>query len=156
MKEATTKMESALEYCKIILNAESEEEIVGIKAEIVEGLRSNGSSEEFIQGFLLSLDSAVERLENENVVLDENGQFVRSEEAMQGEQTVLVDENGQVVRNEETMQEGQAIPVEEAPVNTNTGTNTMAGVGLGLTMTALVASIALKKKIFKNRKNKGM
>ncbi len=133
MKEATIDIKIILEYCKAILNAETEEEVLEIKAELAEVYRKNGLTEEDIQRYLNNVDEVVAMVESGEITISENGQLVRKEVPTQ-----------------------EVTEVNSADVNTSSQANTLAGIGLGAVGATLVACIAIKKRFFKNKKNKNL
>ncbi len=133
MREATVEIKSILEYCKAILNAENEEEILGIKAEIGNVYRANGFTEEEVQRYLNNVDEVVAMLESGEVTISESGELIRKEVPTQ-----------------------EVTEVNSVGVNTNSQANTLAGIGLGTVGATLVACIAIKKRFFKNKKNKNL
>lgn len=132
MREATIELEKALEYCKAILNADSEEELIEIRNDITKDLKNDGFDEEYIQTYL-------DRLELTTTMI-ESGEYI-------------ISENGLIARNPEKITELQGVPAE-SEVNSMSNTPSMAGVGLGVTLTALVATLSLKKRVLKNKKTK--
>lgn len=132
MREATVANETALEYCRALLNAETEEELIAVKEEIARDLKVNGMPEESIQAYLQNLDMFVEKLNSEEY---------------------FINEDGQIVANETPTQE---VVETNAPQSTHMATqaNTLAGISLGVAGAAIVACLALKKKVLKKKKNK--
>ncbi len=139
MRNATVELETALEYCKAILNAESEEEILAIKGDIAEGMRANGSPEEVIENYLNGLDEVVSRLDSGEYSITEDGAIVRNEDVES------------IVTHEVVETEAPQV-IRSAPSQANT----KAGLAFGVAGAAIVASLALKKKVLKNKKNKTM
>lgn len=132
MREATQELETLLFYCKAIFNAESKEEIEEIKQEVLNSLRVNGVSEEIINDYSKAMEEAEARFES-------------------GELTF--DENGQLVRNEDYVQEGTTL---EPNGTTEIGSQatTATGVALGLITSAIVVTVALRKKFSKSKQKR--
>jgi len=132
MREATVELESILEYCKAILNAETEEEVLAIKAEIGNIYKAVGYTEEEVQTYLNNIDAIVVMVESGEATISESGELVRSEVPTQ-----------------------KITEVSGAGMNvTSSQANTLAGIGLGVVGATLVACLAMKKRLFKNKKNK--
>lgn len=131
MREATVELETALEYCKAILNAESEEEILVIKNEITNAMRTNEVDEQYIEQYITKLEFLVDEVEKGNYILTETG----------------------LVKNdvEETVEVVETNPPE--PTNIESQANTKAGLALGLAGAVIVTCIALKKKLLNQKKN---
>lgn len=132
MKNATEDLDLALAYCQEILNAESEEEIESIKEAIANGMRGNGASEEYVQSYITRLETVVENVENGTYVFNSEGYLLRKDDIV-----------------EEVVESG-APSANDIPSQANT----VAGVSLGVVTAAIVASIALKKKVLKNKKGR--
>ncbi len=132
MRETTIDLEMATDYCKAILAAETEEELGEIRGDIVNYLKGIGYEDEYIQNYLGRMDVAVS--------LIEDGEYV-------------ISRDGNLVRNHEATTEIQETPVP-SEVNKIPDSHSMASVGLGVTLAALVSTIALKKRVFKNEKTK--
>lgn len=132
MREATVELQEALEYCKEIVNAESEEEIIAIKQEIAANMREDGAPEESITHYLQQLDDVTERIEEGEYIITENGLIANKEQ----------EETYEVVET--------SIP---EPTNTESQANTKAGLAIGLAGAAIVTTLALKNKLLKAKKN---
>ena len=132
MREATIELQEALEYCKEIVNAESEEEIIAIKQEIAANMREDGAQEEAITHYLQQLDDVTERIEEGEYIITENGLIANKEQ----------EETYEVVET--------SIPES---TNTESQANTKAGLAIGLAGAAIVTTLALKNKLLKAKKN---
>lgn len=132
MREATIELEPVLYYCKAIFNAESEEEIEEIKQELLDGLRTNGASEEVISDYSTFLDEVTVRFES-------------------GELTF--DENGQLVRNENFVQEGTTLE-PNGTLEIGSQATTATGIALGLVASAIVVTVSLRKKFSKAKQKR--
>lgn len=132
MREATIELEPVLYYCKAIFNAESAEEIEEIKQELLDGLRTNGTSEEVISDYSTFLDEVTVRFES-------------------GELTF--DEDGQLVRNENFVQEGTTLE-PNGTLEIGSQATTAAGIALGLVASAIVVTVSLRKKFSKAKQKR--
>ncbi len=132
MHDAAIDTDLVLEYCQAILNVDSEEEIEPIKEAIANGMRAYGTSEEVVESYMSCIDSVVENVENGVYVFNSEGHLLVKGEDVQ---EVL----------DSKAPEANDIPSQA---------NTLAGVSLGVVTAAIVASIALKKKVLKNKKSK--
>ncbi len=132
MREATVELETVLTYLKAIFNAESKEEIEEIKQELLDGLRTNGMSEEMLADYSAALDRAEASFESGEITFDENGQLVR---------------------NENYVQEGTTVEPNGTPEIGSQAT-TAAGVALGLVTSAIVVTVALRKKFSKAKQKR--
>lgn len=130
MREASGEfLEYISNFCQAVYNAESEEEIESLRGNLKDGFRQNGFSEEEITAVMNKIDSVSLGLELGTLTFDEDGKIVRQEE---------------VIATQEVEPDNV--------VSSNSQANTSVGVGLGVVGAAVVASLALKKKILKSKK----
>lgn len=137
MKEASFSdiftPEQIIEYCREIYNAETQEEIETIETEITEYLREKDYSEEQIQIWIQQIELVVDTIVKE--------------------ERIIFNENGTLQKNETPTQEVIETNIPKS-TSTDSQANTPASVTFGVLGAALVTGIALKKKVFKNKKNK--
>lgn len=132
MRDATIEFEKVLEYCKAILTAETEEEIMEIKEEIANTLREENMTEEAVLNYIQNLEEAVEKIETQGFIIDENGRIIVNETSTQA-----------VAETEQTQL-----------TNTNSINNTNGTVSVGLCAAALIACMTLKKTVLKNKQGR--
>lgn len=134
MREATGEFNYtlALEVCKAILNAETAEEVETIKTNLPIYFKENGMSEEEALRFMSIVDTMLEMIEKEELVFDEKGNLVRNNEEIQ-----------------ETAEVG--VPAPTPTANLNFGE--IAGNIFGIAAGAVVICLALKNKVFNNKKS---
>lgn len=153
MREASAEIESVLEYCKEILNAESEEEILRIEDEIAQGMRMNGTSEEVIQDYLFGLDQLVLSIESGEFVITEDGMLLRND----NEVDYSDEETDYIVDDVLEQKEIEAIEVVEERVpdaNINRKSSAFETSAFNTITLAIAVSIALRKIFFKNKNNR--
>lgn len=130
MREASGEfLEYISNFCQAVYNAESEEEIESLRENLKDGFRQNGFSEEEITAVMNKIDSVSLGLELGTLTFGEDGKIVRQEE---------------VIATQEVEPDNV--------VSSNSQANTSVGVGFGVVGAAVVASLALKKKILKSKK----
>lgn len=130
MREASGEfLEYISNFCQAVYNAESEEEIEFLRENLKDGFRQNGFSEEEITAVMNKIDSVSLGLELGTLTFGEDGKIVRQEE---------------VIATQEVEPDNV--------VSSNSQANTSVGVGFGVVGAAVVASLALKKKILKSKK----
>ncbi len=127
MRNATEEFLPIFECCKAILEAKTEEEVVAIKQEFLDGLRATGAEEDVISQYEYYIDTAVDSLENGELTFDENGFLVRVENSI---------EEGTLVSKEDSTVEPQTTP--------------FSGLALSLVASSIVVSLYVKKKLKKN------
>lgn len=133
MREATDETEyeyyvKLLEFCRAILNAESEEEVETIKEEIPVFLRENyGYDDVAVDGYMTHINNIMEKVETGEIDLNEIPLQVNE------------------LQSTETVQETQNT-IRDVGIAT-------AGIGIGLGL--LLGCMALRKKTAK-KKNKGL
>ena len=135
MKNATIdNFELLVECCKAILSAESPEEVAMIKENLPVCLREHGWDEETITTFMKDVDGMVMMCQLEEIVVNEDGQFVKKEET--------------------NVQETVGADVPTSSINTNLNPKGHASV-FGAAAGAIVLCMALKNKIFNKNKIEG-
>ncbi|MCX4365714.1 MAG: hypothetical protein OSJ70_08090 [Bacilli bacterium] len=132
MVDATSEneyYEMILEYCKAIVNAETEEEVESIKEEFAETLKTQGYDDITVDQFLTNLNNSVEAVESgKSSVADYESQL----DSFHNETETL----------------------QEVPVNTQQTMMVGSGVGIGLGI--LAGCFALRKKTLKNKNVKNL
>ncbi|MCX4364799.1 MAG: hypothetical protein OSJ70_03405 [Bacilli bacterium] len=136
MREATPELERILDFCKQILNAETNEEIEVIKEDIATMLHEEGYGEEPVEYFMAKLDEVLELIENEELVFNENGQLVPGPNAEQ-----------------ETIEAGSLEPIPENNVQNN---QTLGIAAMGLSLSLLVGCMAVRRKINNSKQHKNL
>ena len=136
MREATPELERILDFCKQILNAETNEEIEVIKEDIATMLHEEGYGEEPVEYFMAKLDEVLELIENEELVFNENGQLVPGPNAEQ-----------------ETIEAGSLEPIPENNVKNN---QTLGIAAMGLSLSLLVGCMAVRRKINNSKQHKNL
>lgn len=136
MREATPELERILDFCKQILNAETNEEIEIIKEDIATMLHEEGYGEEPVEYFMAKLDEVLELIENEELVFNENGQLVPGPNAEQ-----------------ETIEAGSLEPIPENNVQNN---QTLGIAAMGLSLSLLVGCMAVRRKINNSKQHKNL
>ena len=137
MRDATPELESILEYCKLILNADSPHSVDAIFDEIPTILRTEaGYSDEQIEYFMAQLNNTLTLIDNEELVFNEEGRLVPGPNA-----------------NQEGFESGTLQPVEE---NLDHDNAIVGSVAIGLSLAALIACVSIRKQINKNTKNRKM
>lgn len=122
MKPATE--EFLLEYCKAILNADSEEDLLLIKNEMIEQLKEFNYTEELIEEFFTRADSMLNN-ENDYEILEHD---------------IYSETNSE-----------QITPQTNPNVTSNMNTGVLVG---GVGVSAIIAAIALKRKVLAKNKKK--
>lgn len=112
-----------LEFCKQILNAETDQEIDEIMDEIPNTLREEGYSEQEIETLMMNLDKTLEQIENEQIIINEMGDVIA------------------VQNNLEATIEGSVVE-QSSP----TPAVSILGGGIALTFTLAAVLVILKKK----------
>lgn len=137
MRDATSELESILEYCKMILNTSSNHSVDAIMDEIPNILRTEaGYSEEQIEYFMNQLTTTLTLIENEELVFNEEGHLVLGPNASQ-----------------ETIETGSLQPTSNNSQYTNT---VVGGTAIGLSFALLIACVSARKLINKNKKSRTM
>lgn len=116
-------------YCIDVLKAEDEEELNLVKQEMITSLKEIGFDDTTIQNFLVKADEIVE---NEDVTIQEDG-------------TIMAFDQMYGVLNTEL----------RTPMNSQSTENTNHIGGsffIGIGLTTLISALALKQKIFKQKK----
>ena len=135
MREASNEvLEKYVDYCQALLAAETEEDILAAKDQMAQDLIEQGHTEEEVHTFLGTMDELVEKIEDGEYVFNGTTFVLKDKEESYG-----------------TLYEG---PTTEA--NSASMAYTKAGIGLGLAGATIVTVLALKKKVFKNKKNKNL
>lgn len=135
MREATPELEleRILDFCQLILNAGTPHAVEAILDEIPDILRESGYSEEQVEAFMIKLNTTLDRIENEELVFNEDGQLVPGPNF-----------------NQEYIEAGTLQSTPEATPYANT---VVGGSAIGLSFALLIACAAARKKI--NKKSHG-
>lgn len=147
MRDASGELNDYVEYCKMILNAETEEEIEAIKETIPQKLREQGYNDVQIKNWINRMDFTLEILENREMSIEEYEQTMNVFLQLEGNKYYNVPDS--------IKEDSQAETLQPIPGNITIADYAPKIIG-GLTFSVILGCIALKKKALKNKKNKSL